>query len=108
MWQQFLAVFLVLGLLFAALWLLRHQGLARFVPGLARPDGKQRRQMQVLERVALDTGHSLHLVALNGLLIVVGVSPGGCRRIATLPADAATLPQRVDKACRQSAKTASI
>jgi flagellar biosynthetic protein FliO len=107
MWQQFLAVFLVLGLLLAALWLLRHQSWARFAPGLVRQTGKQRR-MQVLERVALDTRHSLHLVALNGRLIVVGVSPGGCRRIATLPADAATLPPRVDTACRQSAKTASI
>jgi flagellar biosynthetic protein FliO len=107
MGQQFLAVFLVLGLLLAALWLLRRQGLARFIPGLGRPPGKQRR-MQVLERVALDTRHSLHLVALNGRLIVVGVSPGGCRRIATLPADAATLASPVDTAFGQSRKTTSL
>jgi flagellar protein FliO/FliZ len=110
MWQQFLAVFLVLGLLLAALWLLRHPGLARFVPGRfvpgLGPAGKQRR-MQVLERVALDTRHSLHLVALNDSLIVVGVSPSGCRRIATVPADAATVAPHIDTACRQRAKTAS-
>jgi flagellar biosynthetic protein FliO len=87
MWQQLLAIFLVLGLLLGALWLLRHQGLARFAPRLLRQNGKP--QMQVLERVALGARHSLHLVALNGRLIVVGVSPGGCRRIAAIPADAA-------------------
>ena len=85
MWQQFLAIFLVLGLLLAALWLLRHQGLARLAPRLLRQNRKP--QMQVLERVALGARHSLHLVALNGRLIVVGVSPGGCRRIATFAQD---------------------
>jgi flagellar biosynthetic protein FliO len=107
MWQQFLAVFLVLGLLLAALWLLRHQSWARFAPGLVRQTGKQRR-MQVLERVALDTRHSLHLVALNGRLIVVGVSPGGCRRIAALPANAATLAPSTDTASGQGAETAPL
>jgi flagellar protein FliO/FliZ len=112
MGRQLLAVFLVLGLLLAALWLLRRQGLARFipgrfVPGLGRPAGKQRR-MQVLERVALDTRHSLHLVALNGRLIVVSVSPGGCRRIAAFPADAATLAPPVDTAFGRNGKTTSL
>jgi flagellar biosynthetic protein FliO len=88
MWQQLLAVFLVLGLLLGALWLLRHQGIARFAPRLLRQNGKPR--MQVLERVALGARHSLHLVALDGRLIIVGVSPGGCRRIAALRGDAAT------------------
>jgi flagellar biosynthetic protein FliO len=87
-WQQFLAVSLILGLLLAALWLLRRQGFARVVAGLARQSGKQK-QMRVLERVALGARHSLHLIALNGRLIVVGVSPDGCRRIASLPADPA-------------------
>jgi flagellar biosynthetic protein FliO len=86
MWQQLLAIFLVLGLLFAALWLLRHQGLARLAPRLLRQNSKP--QMEVLERVALGARHSLHLVALNGRLIVVGVSPDGCRRIAAFPQEA--------------------
>ena len=89
MWQQFLAVFLVLGLLLAALWLLRRQGLAHLTSGHIRQSGKQR-QMQVLERVALGARHSLHLVALNGHLMVIGVSPDGCRRIAAFPDDAYT------------------
>jgi hypothetical protein len=36
--------------------------------------------------VTLSAQHSLHLVSLGGRLIVVGVSPGGCNRIAVLPA----------------------
>jgi flagellar biogenesis protein FliO len=91
MWQQYLAVALVLGLLFAALGVLRRLGLANFASGLVRQAGKPR-QMRVLERVALGTRHSLHLVALNGRLIVVGVSPDGCRRIAALSADALPVP----------------
>lgn len=107
MWQQLLAVFLVLGLLLAALWLLRCQGFARFAPGLVRQARKQH-QMQVLERVALDTRHSLYLVALKGRLIVIGVSPGGCRRIAALPVDAATLPGVLTTALRHSAETVPV
>lgn len=88
MWQQMLAVFLVLGLLFGALWLLRRQGLAHFARLGRRTD--KPRHMQVLERVALGSRHSLHLVALGGRLIVVGVSPDGCRRIADIPSASST------------------
>jgi flagellar biosynthetic protein FliO len=104
MLQQFLAVFLVLGLLLTALWLLRRQGIDRFAPKLLRQSGKQR-QLQVLERVALGTRHSLHLVSLNGRLIVVGVSPDGCRRIAAFPTDAATAPPIPNMACGRGAGT---
>ncbi|HMF77683.1 MAG TPA: flagellar biosynthetic protein FliO [Bryobacteraceae bacterium] len=94
--QQLLAVLLVLGLLFAALWLLRRHGLARFTAGLTRKTGKQR--MQVLERVALTSRHSLHLIALGDRLIVVGISPTGCRRIAALSsATASGQKAEVDK-----------
>jgi flagellar protein FliO/FliZ len=86
MLQQILAVSLVLALLFAALWLLRRQGIARFSAGTGRLNSGKQRQMQVLERVALDARHALHLVEIGGRLIVVGVSPDGCRRIAGLPA----------------------
>jgi flagellar biosynthetic protein FliO len=107
MGQQLLAVLLVLGLLLGALWLLRRHGLARFAPGLGRHAGKQR-QMRVLERVALDTRHSLYLLALKDRLIVVGVSPSGCRRIAALPADPATLPGVLNLAFRERSETTPI
>jgi flagellar biogenesis protein FliO len=106
-WQQFSAIFLVLGLLLLALSLLRQKGLVRFVPRLIRQTGKQRR-MQVLERVALDTRHSLHLVALNGRLIVVGVSPSGCRRIAAVPANAAMLLPNANTPCDPATETAPL
>src|SRR5882757_8155930 len=85
--QQSLAVFLVLALLLGALWLLRRKGLATLGSPLARFTGSAGggRQMQVIERVALTAQHSLHLVSLSGRLIVIGVSPGGCSQIASLP-----------------------
>jgi flagellar biogenesis protein FliO len=92
---QFLAVFLVLALLLAALWLLRRhnsvspglvgQSLVSVSQRLSRTSGK-RRQMQVVERVPLTAQHSLHLIALGDRLIMVGVSPGGCSQVAILPA----------------------
>ena len=87
MLQQFLAVFLVLALLMAALWLLRRKGFASVRLPLRRSSGAARK-MQVVERVTLSAQHSLHLVSLGGRLIVVGVSPAGCNRIAVLPANA--------------------
>jgi flagellar biogenesis protein FliO len=82
MLQQTLAVFLVLGLLLAALWLLRRQGLAtfRFVTS-SRTIGFKRspdRRMHVIERVALTPQHSLHLVSIENRLIVFAASPTGC------------------------------
>jgi flagellar biogenesis protein FliO len=87
MWQQVFAVFLVLGLLLAALWLLRRKGLATLAPGIRwTTAGSAGRKMQVIERLPLTAQHSLHLVSLPGRVIVVAVSPGGCTAIATLEA----------------------
>ena len=91
MWQQFLAVLLVLSLLSAALWLLRRQGLGGLVSVLSRQPARPR-QMQVLERVALGGRHSLHLIALGDRLLLVGVSPAGCRRIAAFSPRPAASP----------------
>lgn len=87
MLQQFLAVFLVLGLLVGALWLARRKGFASMRLPLVRSSASGR-NMQVIERVTLSAQHSLHLVSLGGRLIVVGVSPGGVSRVAVLPANA--------------------
>jgi len=87
MLQQFLAVFLVLGLLVGALWLARRKGFASVRLPLVRSSAPGR-NMQVIERVTLSAQHSLHLVSLGGRLIVVGVSPGGLSRVAVLPAKA--------------------
>jgi flagellar biosynthetic protein FliO len=78
-----LAVFLVLALLCGLLWLARRKGLATLSLRLAVPGGgRPPKQMRVVERVPLSGQHSLHLVACAGRLLVVAVSPGGCRTLA--------------------------
>ena len=85
MLSQSLAVFLVLALLAAVLWLARRKGLARLallMPG--RNNGRIQRQLCVVERIPLTRQHSLHLVNCGGRLILVGVSPAGCNAVADL------------------------
>ena len=87
--EQSIAVVVVLSILAAALWLLRRKGLATVSMSLPRAFAKQRR-MEVLERISLTAQHSLHLVRIDDRLIVVGVSPSSCDQIESLsqPADA--------------------
>jgi flagellar biogenesis protein FliO len=35
--------------------------------------------MEVLERLTLSPNHSLHLVAIDGRTMLVGISPSGCQ-----------------------------
>jgi flagellar biogenesis protein FliO len=84
--SQSAAVLLVLALLGGLLWLARRKGLAALSLGLPRyGQGRAPRQMRVLERIPLSGQHSLHLVACSGRLIMVAVSPGGCRALADFP-----------------------
>lgn len=73
--QQILVVVFVLGLLGAAIYWLRAQGLARFNGKIGRASA---RRMQTIERLALGPQHSLHLVNVSGRIILIAVSPGGC------------------------------
>jgi flagellar biosynthetic protein FliO len=84
MLQQYIAVFVVLALLFAALWLMRRKGFAAVSLRQFRAPAAGR-QMQVVERVSLTAQHSLHLVSLPGRMMVVSVSPGGCNQVALFP-----------------------
>lgn len=77
MWEQTLAVFIVLGLLVLSLWLLRRKGIATVKLGFAASGGGFR-HMEVLERVALTPQHSVHLVRLDDRLILIGISPSSC------------------------------
>ncbi len=83
MLQQILAIFLVLGLLVGTLALLRRRGFAQFTTGLPRVANRQK-QMHVLERISLGPQHSLVLVDVKESVFLIGVSPSGCNRIATL------------------------
>ncbi len=76
---QIVAVFFVLLLLAATLWLLRRRGLVTVNTAIAkRSKGKL---MQVVERMPLTANHSLHLVKIQDRVILIGVSPSGCHQI---------------------------
>lgn len=85
MLRQTIAVFFVLLLLAAALWLLRRRGLATINTVIAKRLSKQR-LMQVVERAPLTANHSLHLVKIQDRVILIGVSPSGCHQIDSFAA----------------------
>jgi flagellar biogenesis protein FliO len=78
--QQIIAVCMVLAALGGALWWLRRKGLVQFA---ANGMGKRERNMQVLERLPLTAQHSLHLVRIEGRVVLVAVAPGGCSILDT-------------------------
>jgi flagellar biogenesis protein FliO len=72
--NQFLAVTVVLAALGGTLWWLRRNGFASMLPvrrGAAR-------RMECLERLSLSPQHTLHLVRMDGKVLVVASSPAGC------------------------------
>jgi flagellar biogenesis protein FliO len=71
--SQSAAVIAVLVLLAATLWTLQRRGLARFS---VRPGAERR--MQVVERLPLTAQHALHLVRIEGKILLVASAPGGC------------------------------
>ncbi len=94
MWQQILAILLVLGLLAGTLALLRRKGLAQFSTNL-RATGGRNKQMQVVERIPLTPHHSLHLVSVRNKLLLIGVSPSGCSRLAHFATDGSLPPEEL-------------
>jgi flagellar biosynthetic protein FliO len=93
--SQSIAAFLVLLLLVAFLWAMRHRGLASFNFALTKSLAKQK-AMQVVERLPLTAHHSLHLVRVQDRLILVGVSPSSCTQIDSFAA-AALVPELLEK-----------
>ena len=85
LFQQTVAVFVVLALLVATLWFLRAKGVARLRVGLPGRLSSCK-LMQVIERVPLTAQHSLHLVRIQDRVILIGVSPSGCNGIESFPA----------------------
>jgi flagellar biogenesis protein FliO len=82
MYRQFLGVLLVLGILVAALYMLKQRGLARFMGMrvLAGPD----RVMKVLERVPLTAQHAVHLVQIGQRRVLIASSPRSCQLITEI------------------------
>ncbi len=88
---QIIAVFSVLTLLAAMLWLLRRRGLATVNTVLAKRLSKQK-WMQVVERMPLTANHSLHLVRIGDRVILIGVSPSGCQQLDSFAAPLSPVP----------------
>ncbi len=82
---QTVAVFFVLLLLAATLWLLRRGGFATLNTAMAKRLSRPK-LMQVMERVPLTAHHSLHLVRIQDRVILIGVSPSGCQQIDSFAA----------------------
>jgi flagellar biosynthetic protein FliO len=80
--QQLFAVFFVLAILCACLWLFRRNGWA-----LRTPTRRRRRdqppQLEVIDGLTLTPHHSLHLVRLADRVLLVGLSPQGCNLLDT-------------------------
>ena len=74
--QQFLMVLIVLGLLCAALWALKRKGWARTGLGRNREEGAPR--LEVIDRLPLTQHHSQHPVRLADRTLLIGLSPNGC------------------------------
>jgi len=74
--QQFLMVLIVLGLLCGALWALKRKGWVR--TGLRRKREKGTPRLEVIDRLPLTQHHSLHLVRLADRTLLIGLSPNGC------------------------------
>jgi len=84
--SQILAVSLVLGLLILSLWFLRRKGLAKFslaAGGRRNAPGR----IQLVDRKPLTASHSLHLVQVDGRMILIGVSPGSCQALHSFVAE---------------------
>jgi flagellar biogenesis protein FliO len=84
--EQILAVSLVLGLLILSLWFLRRKGLAKFnlaAGGRRSAPGR----IHLVDRKPLTASHSLHLVRVDGRMILIGVSPGSCQTLHSFAAE---------------------
>ena len=80
MFQQVLAIFLVLALLGAALWFLRSRGLAHY-RGPARR--KSARHLEAIARLPLTPQHSVHLIRVSDHAVLLALSPTGCTLVET-------------------------
>ena len=87
MGQQILAVFLVLGLLGGALWLLRSRGLAYYRGTAGR---KSARHLESIARLPLTPQHSVHLVRVSDHAVLLALSPSGCTLVERVEWNAAT------------------
>lgn len=80
--QQLLAVALVLGAVWALVWVMKRKGWAQ--ARIRRSPGSQT-QLEVIDRLTLTPQHSVHLIRLADRILLVGLSPNGCNVLETAP-----------------------
>jgi flagellar biogenesis protein FliO len=73
------SILVVLGLLAGVLWWLRRLGIAVPGAGLARGRGAR---LESLGKLTLGPQHNLHLVRVDGSVVLVACSPAGCALIS--------------------------
>jgi flagellar biogenesis protein FliO len=88
MYRQFWGVLAVLGLLVAAIYLLKQRGLVRF-RGVAGIGGTER-IVKVVERIPLTAQHTMHLVQIGQRRVLISSSPGSCQLITEISEQDAT------------------
>jgi flagellar biosynthetic protein FliO len=88
MFQQFVIVLAVLGLLCTSLWILKRKGWAR--TGLRRRHDDGQPRLEVIDRLPLTPQHSLHLVRLADRTLLIGLSPSGCNLLESSQAAASS------------------
>lgn len=81
--QQTAAVAGVLALLLATLWWLRRHGFA----AIHRGNKSNTRRLECIERLSLGPQQSLHLIRLEGTLLLLASSPAGCSLITRIAQD---------------------
>jgi flagellar biosynthetic protein FliO len=86
--RQSLAITFVLGLLWAALWLLKRRGL---VPGRRTQSG--RGSLESCGKLSLTAQHSIHLVRIGDRNLVLAVHPGGITFLCDASGAAVREPQ---------------
>jgi len=79
--QPGLAIFLVLGLLAASLYVLRRRGAISLnrVSGPSLRIGGNPRQLVLVEKLTLGPQHALHLVKAGTGLLLISTSPVSCQ-----------------------------
>jgi flagellar biogenesis protein FliO len=100
MYQQVLAVFLVLALLAGLLWFLRSRGLAHYRGPAGRKSAKH---LEAVARLPLTPQHSVHLIRVADHMVLLALSPAGCTLVERMegnPAAAVESSQAVAGAAR--------
>jgi flagellar biosynthetic protein FliO len=84
--QQLWVVVFVLGILCAALWLLKRKGWVQTSLRRNGEDGRPR--LELVDRLPLTPQHSLHLVRWADRTLLIGLSPSGCNLLESTPGSA--------------------